>query len=263
MTRKPRFNTKKLEHRTTQSGRWTIATLATLGGITCLTTGCNNLSLEGVVNAQSLSLPTPTSTPWSSPSPIPPTNTPTQTPAPTNTPWLTPTSWPTPTMWPTATPWPTLQAWAPEPISLPTVAPVPVVPTAVLAVASGSIPVGYSPPDGVDVFGNTILRWSYYGALAEDEWFDIKIKPLGSENSAFVDWTKEAEYELRPWYGWISGLYTWQIGIVKGQKEGESKHFVADLKRDSEKFIIKWQALGGGHNGGGSNGGGGGASGGS
>jgi uncharacterized membrane protein YgcG len=147
--------------------------------------------------------------------------------------------------------------------------PVPVGPT-VPGVRAGTTPVGFSPPDGVDVFGNTVLRWIYEVELAEDEWFDIKIKPVGSENSAFVDWTKAKEYELRPWSGWTPGLYTWQIGIVKGYKEGETKNFIADTGLDSDKAIIKWQALGnsgggagGGSHGGGSGGGGGNSSGGS
>jgi len=101
------------------------------------------------------------------------------------------------------------------------------------------------------VFGNTILRWSYYGELAPDEFFDIKIKPVGSNDSVFVDWSKTPEYTLRPWSGWQPGLYTWQIGIVKGYIEGNDKHFSADAGRDSQPFIIKWQAAGGGGGGGG------------
>jgi uncharacterized membrane protein YgcG len=136
----------------------------------------------------------------------------------------------------------------------------------------GSVPVSYSPPDGVDVFGSTILRWSYYGELAADEFFDIKIKPVGNPDSVFVDWTRSPEYELRPWSGWTPGLYNWQIGIIKGYlDENGTKHFIADTGRDSELFLIKWQAIGGGgssggnggSSGGGSSGGGGGSSGGS
>jgi hypothetical protein len=112
-----------------------------------------------------------------------------------------------------------------------------------------------------------ILRWDYFGELAEDEFFDIKIKPMGSQNSAFVDWTRARTYELRPWQGWTPGLYTWQIGIVKGYLEGDTKHFIADTGRDSQSFIIKWQAAGGGGDnsggGGGNNNSGGGKSGGS
>jgi hypothetical protein len=129
---------------------------------------------------------------------------------------------------------------------------------------SGSIPVSYSPPDGVDVFGGTVLRWAYHGELVDDEFFDIKIRPMGSHDSIFVDWTKSPEYELRPWSGWTPGLYQWQIGIIKGHlDENGTKHFIADTGRDSELFLIKWQAGGsgsgsGGGSGGGSNGGGGG-----
>jgi hypothetical protein len=123
------------------------------------------------------------------------------------------------------------------------------------AVIGDVVPIGYSPPDGVDVFGSGILRWEYYGQLAADEWFDIKIKPLGSNDSAFVDWTKEKEYHLLAWSGWQPGLYTWQIGIVKGYKTGDTKEFIADTGRDSQPFIIKWQAAGHGGGGAGTSGG--------
>jgi hypothetical protein len=126
---------------------------------------------------------------------------------------------------------------------------------------TGGAPVSYSPPDGVDVFGSTILRWSYTGALAADEFFDIRIRPAGSNDSAFVAWSKLPQYELHPWSGWQPGLHTWQIGIIKGTLEGDTKHFIADTGRASEPLVIKWQASGGGGgSGGGANGGGGGSS---
>jgi hypothetical protein len=150
-----------------------------------------------------------------------------------------------------------VQAWQPKLAPLPTLAPVPVV-QASFSQPGGSLPISYSPPDGVDVFGNTVLRWTYPGVLAEDEFFDIKIKPLGSNDSAFVDWSKSPEYSLQPWSGWQPGLYTWQIGIIKGYYEGETKRFIADTGHDSQPFLIKWQASGGG-GGGGSNSGGGGS----
>jgi hypothetical protein len=147
---------------------------------------------------------------------------------------------------------------------LPALTPLPVAPTSLPGVAlDGAAPLSYAPPDGVDVAGNILLRWEYPGLLAEDEFFDIKIKPYGSEDSVFVDWSKFPEYELRPWSRWTPGLYTWQIGIIKGQLNGETKNFIADTGRDSAKFVLKWQAVS--HGGGGSNGGsgGGGRSGGS
>jgi uncharacterized membrane protein YgcG len=231
-------------------------------GVTGLVTGCTGtaISLNGGVEAQDLSSSTPTLTPTA----VPPTATP--TPTLTNTPSPTATPWPTPTAWPTPTPWPTPSAWSPARQSLPTLEPVPVVPAALLISGAG-IPVSYSPPDGVDVFGSTILRWEFFGLLAPDEYFDIRIKPAGSNDSAFVDWTKATTYELHPWSGWTPGLYTWQIGIVKGHLEGDTKQFIADTGRDSQAFLIKWQAAGGGGSGGGggggNSGGGGGSSGGS
>lgn len=219
-----------------------------------LLTGCNKpLALTGEANAEANLSPPATQPP--SPSP---TNTVTLTPPPRPT----PTPWSTPTPLPTLTPWPTPAAWQPVRAALPTLEPLPVVPTPTLIAATGGLlPVNYAPPNEVDVFGNVVLRWAYAGQLADDQFFDIKIKPVGSENSVFVDWSKTPEYELRPWSGWSPGLYTWQIGIVQGYLEGETKNFIADTGRDSAKFIIKWQDVG--QSGGGNGGGGGGRSGGS
>jgi hypothetical protein len=248
---------KMMKHLTTQTNHRLKMVLGVIG-VTGLVTGCSGaaVSLNSEVNAQAL----PTSTPTLSPTPSPPIPTPTHVPSPTATPWPAPTAWPTPT------PWPTPPVWTPARQSLPTLAPVPVVPAALL-VLSGSKPLSYAPPDGVDVFGSTILRWEYFGELAADEFFDIRLKPAGSNDSAFVDWTKATTYELHPWSGWRPGLYTWQIGIVKGHLEGDTKQFVADTGRASQTFLIKWQAAGGGGGGGSSggrsNGGGGGSSGGS
>ncbi len=230
-------------------------TLLTTLGVAGVVTSCSqtDLALTNQVEAQALPSATPTITS------LPPTATPTFTPSPT------PTFSPTSTPWPSPTPWPTPASWAPIRQPLPTLAPIPVAPT-VRLMPGGNLPVSYSPPDGVDVFGNTILRWSFGGELAPDEFFDIKIKPVGSNDSVFVDWSKSPEYQLRPWSGWTPGLYTWQIGIVKGYLEGDAKHFIADTGRDSQPFLIKWQLAGDGGNGGsgsGSAGGGGGASGGS
>jgi len=246
---------------------WT-PTLLTMLGLTGLVAGCGNTNIAGnTANAQSLPSPTPSATPWSTATPttLPPAATPTMLPTPTHTPWPTSTPWPSPT------PWSAPQAWNPVPIPLPSLDPVPLE-SSISVPVTGNIPVSYSPPDGVDIFGSTLLRWVYPGVLAENEWFDIKIKPVGSENSVFVDWSKVPEYRLNSWSGWSPGLYTWQIGIVQGTKEGDTKHFIADTGRDSAKFVIKWQVAGhhgsgdGGSSsvgGGGGNSGGGGSSGGS
>ena len=95
------------------------------------------------------------------------------------------------------------------------------------------------------MFGGALLRWTYYGDLAPDEFFDIKIKPVGSNDSVFVDWSKTPEYDLRPWSGWTPGLYTWQIGIIKGYLEGETKHFIADTGRgqDTGEMVAQVAAL--------------------
>jgi len=219
----------------------------TLLGLAGLLTGCNT--------ALAQNNDAPTSTP-----PVLPTLRATPTPLaarPDPSPQPVTTPWPTLTPWPTATPWPAPAAWRPVLAPLPTLSPLPVVPPG--PVQPGGVgPVSYAPPDGVDVFGNVQLRWTYHSPLAEDEFFDIKIKPAGSNDSAFVAWSKTPEYLLQPWSGWQPGLYTWQIGIVKGYLEGETKHFIADTGRDSQPFLIKWQAAGGGGGGRGSSSGGGG-----
>jgi uncharacterized membrane protein YgcG len=262
---------KNFMKQTTQIRQKRLSLTITALGLSGLVTGCATQNpLMSPVNAQAPIVPTASATP-NLPSPTPQM---TATPSPSPTPSPTFTPWPTATQAATATVWPTPAAWQPTSLTLPalpTLAPVPVV--AMPAAAVGVLPVGYSPPDGVDVFGGTILRWEYVGGLAEDEWFDVKIKPHGSNDSAFVDWTKSKEYPLTTWSGWTPGLYTWQIGIVKGSKIGETRHFVADLGRDSQSFLIKWQpggsgggggsASGGGSSSGGSSGGGGGTSGGS
>lgn len=233
--------------------RLALAALGILG----LTGGCKtSLPLNQIANAESLPAATPTQPPTATATPLLPTPTATLLP-PTPTLTATATPWPTATARPTATPWPTPAAWRPAPAALPSLAPLPVIAASANVPSHGLVPFNYSPPDGVDVFGNVVLRWEFMGELAEDEFFDIKIRPLGSNDSVFVDWSKSPEYTLRPWNGWTPGLYTWQIGIIKGTLEGETKHFNADTGRDSEPLLIKWQAAGGGGGGGGAAGGGG------
>jgi len=248
----------QFKRHTQQSGQPLLVAL----GLVTLVTGCSSaLAQSNQVEA---------STPIT---PVLPTLMPTPTPlSPVTNPLFvapTATTWPTPMALPTPTPWPTPAAWRPALQPLPTLAPLPTAPTAAIESPGGSIAFNYSPPDGVDVFGSTVLRWTFGDQLAADEFFDIRIRPYGSNNSAFVAWSKTPEFELHPWSGWQPGLYTWQIGIVKGYLEGENKHFVADTGRNSQPFLVKWQAAGGGgggsavSGGGGGGGGGGGKSGGS
>lgn len=228
---------------------WQLALTAL--GLTGLISGCAPaVELVQQVNAQEPISPTalPTTLPADTATPLP-SATATFTPPPTATP--SPTAWPTSTPLPTATPWSAPAAWQPAGLAIPTLQPVPVIAAASGPVAQGLVPASYSPPDGVDVFGGALLRWEFFGELAEDEWFDVKIRPYGSNDSVFVDWTKSSEYPLSTWSGWQPGLYTWQIGIVKGTKEGNTKNFIADTGRNSQPFVIKWQTAGGGGGGGG------------
>ncbi len=244
----PKAIADKRAFQTTVAGKHKKITAALMAlGVAGLTAGCGkSLAVDAQANAQALPANTPLSAPAAAlpaaPAALPIVAAPTATPivapptvAPTNTPWPTPTAWPTPAPWrPVAQPLPTLAA-------------VPIVAGRALA---GGAPGGYSPPNGVDVFGATILRWEFPGYLAPDEYFDIKIKPYGSQNSAFVAWSKSKEFVLTPCSGWQPGLYTWQIGVVQGYIEGGAKHFVADTGRDSQPMLIKWQAGGGNHSGG-------------
>lgn len=223
-------------------------------GLVGLVTGCNAALAQSDQAGPPVSFQTPPPLPTLRP-------TPTQLAAPSIlSPLPAATPRPTLTPWPTPTPWPIPAAWQPKLTPLPTLAPVPISPT---GFTGGNLPFSYSPPDGVDVFGSTVLRWTYSGILAEDEFFDIRLRPAGSNASVFVDWSKSPEYLLQPWSGWQPGLYTWQIGIVRGNLEGSTKHFIADTGRDSQPLLIKWQAGGGGGGGSSSSGGGGGRSGGS
>lgn len=268
----PKINptrTQKWWQKLTSNNNRTKLGLTALGLTGLITSGCNTpAALVQQASAQEpvTATPLPTIPPLPTHTTQPPTVTPTTMPSPTSLP--SPTPWPTLPPVPTATPWVQPVAWQPAPLAIPTLQPIPIAPTAAVMNVQGVVPVSYSPPDGVDVFGGTLLRWEYFGELAEDEWFDIKIKPAGSEESVFVDWSKEKEYPLGGWNGWQPGLYTWQIGIVKGYKEGDTKHFIADTGLDSQKSVIKWQSAGGGGGGGATGGGsagggGGGASGGS
>lgn len=233
MSAKRKFNSQK------QAGYLSAALLTTVG-----LAGCGPVTLNGEANAQTLPADTAAATPFPTPAPLymPPTPTPTATPFPTSTPWPTPTPWSAP------------QAWQPATLALPTLAPVPIALAGQAQVnLMGGVPVSYSPPNGVDVFGSAILRWAYTGQLAADEFFDIRLKPAGSNDLAFVAWSKTPVYELHPWSGWQPGLYTWEIGIIKGALEGDAKHFIADTGRASKPMLIKWQAGGGGNGGGGGN----------
>ncbi|MFN8459199.1 MAG: hypothetical protein U0401_31875 [Anaerolineae bacterium] len=248
----PEIVSKSLKRQPRQQIKSALALLSLTG----LATGCTTaLAQSNQTEAQTLSDSTTAAVlPTLMPTPTPLTPNPTVLAAPTPTPWAAATPWPTPT------PWPAPAAWRPALPILPTLAPMPVTPAAAVSPA-GEAPIAYGPPNGVDVFGGTLLRWSYGGALAPDEFFDIRIKPYGSNNSAFVEWTKTPEYQLNPWSGWLPGLYTWQIGIIKGTLEGGTKHFIADTGRVSQPFLIKWQAGGGGGGGSSAPGGGGGGGG--
>jgi len=125
------------------------------------------------------------------------TSTPTHTPSPTNTPTATSTNTPTPTS-----------------TSTPTNTPTPVPPTAAL---TATLPLSaYPPPDlmGADVLGcNVTFRWSWPGALAQDEWFAVRAGREGIDTTISLAWLKEQELTVPLTE---AGEYTWQIAICRG-----------------------------------------------
>ncbi len=185
--------------------------------------------------------PTSTDTPTGTP-------TPTDTPAPTNTPTdaPTPTDTATATSTPTGTPTPThTPTYTPTPPDIPTEAsplptgerPTPVRPTPVLLEPEENFRTGSS---------SVTLKWKWADTLGSNEYFDIQIRPKGEGNSVFVDWSKEATYELRKWTGWQAGEYTWTIGIIRGHSEGDQKVFEGDLGLASEARLFHWDEGGDG-----------------
>ncbi|MFN8458721.1 MAG: hypothetical protein U0401_29385 [Anaerolineae bacterium] len=225
-----------------------ILALISLAG---LATGCNTALAQGNQNEVKTIPGAAAVLPTLMPTPTPLASNPVVLPAAAATPWTAAPSWPTPT------PWPTPAAWRPALPALPTLAPMPVAPAAVMRSVrrqSHSVwtAMGLMYLAERCCAGPMAALWLQMNSLTSVS------NPTAATIPVFVEWTKTPEYQLNPWSGWQPGLYTWQIGIIKGTLEGENKHFIGDTGRASQPLLIKWQAGGGGGGNGGPGGGGGG-----
>ena len=172
-----------------------------------------------------------------SPTPPPaPTSPPTVTPVAIQRP-PTPTSPPTATAtrMPTATPSPT-PAPSPTATSAPTDTPVPPTPTP----GPPPPPVLEAPADGVSLLGTDfVLRWSWPGQLAEDQYFDVRVWREGEPHYG-IAWAKQPEYPIK---GYIRdhgpGTYFWQIAVIRG----ENGQFLGEVAPPSEVRSFRVEAI--------------------
>ncbi|MBI2941130.1 MAG: protein kinase [Chloroflexi bacterium] len=108
----------------------------------------------------------------------------------------------------------------------PTPTPAPVYPAPVLADARADS-------------GSVLLSWSYGGALAADEWFDVIAWPVGSEPRGGIANVKETSYRFGG--GRPAGDYNWTIAVIRKQDDR-----VTELVRAGETKRFSWSPPGGG-----------------
>ncbi len=112
----------------------------------------------------------------------------------------------------TATPLPALPTWTTAPETRPGYYPVP-------------IPI--NPPDG-SVGARFTLQWSWRGALAANEWYEVRAWQPG-ELPRVLAWVKVPQHEIGPELP--PGSYNWQVGVVQGVVPGQKQR---DLSAPSE-----------------------------
>jgi hypothetical protein len=59
------------------------------------------------------------------------------------------------------------------------------------------------------------MRWRWDGALAEDEWFDVRVWQAGMPHNG-IAWTKQPEYEYDICLKG-NGHYFWSVAVIRGQ----------------------------------------------
>lgn len=115
-------------------------------------------------------------------------------------------------------------------------------PTAMPTPTSYSPPQLIEPPDGMTIMGGlTRFAWTWEGTLGPDEYFDLKIRPLGDPNSVFVDWSKEPVYILDARIVPLleeNKTYIWTIQILRGHYDGEKKILETFLSPESGGFVM-------------------------
>jgi hypothetical protein len=204
---------------------------------------------EGLQSAAEQNLALAKQLPAASTIPIP---SPTQTTTPTPTPTLSSTLTPIPTQTAAATPTPihlTTRAnnttSTSTPTSVSTSTPTPTSsPTATATPTPTPYPAPQliDPPDGMTIVGGlTRFAWTWESTLGPDEYFDLKIRPLGDPNSAFVAWSKEPDYILDARTAQLeeTKIYVWTIQVLRGHYDGKKRVFETFLSPESDGFIFR------------------------
>ncbi len=190
---------------------------------------------------------TPSPAPTKTPSPLPKTATPTATPTETRASTsqgetivlATATSPPQPTA--TSTLRPTLSATEVPPTEASPTATAE--PTDEGALRFETPPIILEPGDGITIeeTRNTLMRWEWPNELAENQHFDIKIKPEGGDESIYVTWVDEPTLDW--WANLPPGRYFWSVQVIQGYYENnsgdpEDRVFEAFLSPESEWQLI-------------------------
>jgi hypothetical protein len=201
--------------------------------VTCKGGGETVKSIDFVVES-----PTPTDTPTQTPLPTErSTATPTTNPTDTPTPMATTTSTPTQTPTPTETPTQTLPTETPTATPPPTPTPSHTATATSISTSTPSppppstpypAPVLISPEEGTPFLEgqNVELVWEWEGDLAENEFFEVRIRLEWEQEFDPLDPIMKAPYRLvRASELTQAGTYKWQVAIVSrsGEEKGASQ----------------------------------------
>ncbi|NLG51734.1 MAG: hypothetical protein GX552_16640 [Chloroflexi bacterium] len=150
------------------------------------------------------------------------TPSPSETPSPTSSSESTGTLSPTPTRTPTPTPGRSLL----DIFARNTATPPPTKPH-------------YPPPELLSPETNeklagqeVVLRWAWAGALAEDEYFDVRLWREGTPEKS-IAWTKERTYTER---SLPSGWYSWKVVVIRGE-DGVIEQVLGSEPRPSSFYM--------------------------
>ncbi len=77
------------------------------------------------------------------------------------------------------------------------------------------------------------MKWSWAGSLEEDEYFDVRLWPVGAPKRG-IAWTKNREYTQR-YQG--AGAYYWTVAVIRG-KDGVMQ---AELSQDAKPVGFEWR----------------------
>jgi serine/threonine-protein kinase len=167
--------------------------------------------------------------PAAAPPPATDTTTPTFSPSPTSTASHTPTASPsaTPNLSPTSTPTDTSRPT--------TVTPLPSAPPTLSATAATAART-YPPPvlaPATSTGGSIILRWTYGAALANDEWFDVRVWKDGQPAYGIAN-VKSTTYEIGG--NFPAGVYNWTIAVIRKSGNGS----IETLTVAEQKLRFNW-----------------------